>query len=317
MTNKPPIHYQVNLSTFSVVYGDITKTHADVIVSSDDNLLSMGGGVSFAIKQAAGEDYYQNTRTIPRLYLGDVYESIAGHLSAKKVFHIITIDRIEYRIIDITHIKNSVYKALHLCETHGYRSIAFPALATGAAGASFEDVAHTMTHTIADYLTTCKSSLQVTITLFARPGITQSQLNQFYDKSVVLSVQLGLSQSLDILLSEIITLTNRSELIPARESVRHVISNHIQSTINPMYTHAPEQMSESINFIHAVIAKVNAQDHHSPQTIHAEIKALQMLLNQLYYESQFALFGANQTNTQKIREYEERLRILKQLIEHQ
>jgi O-acetyl-ADP-ribose deacetylase (regulator of RNase III) len=47
--------YQVGVSTLSLECGDITSSKADVLVSSDDSYLTMGGGVSVAIRRAGGQ----------------------------------------------------------------------------------------------------------------------------------------------------------------------------------------------------------------------------------------------------------------------
>src|SRR5215472_3991701 len=46
--------YQFKGSYFTLVFGDITTSGAQVIVSSDDYKLTMSGGVSWAIRQAGG-----------------------------------------------------------------------------------------------------------------------------------------------------------------------------------------------------------------------------------------------------------------------
>ena len=54
--------YQVGASTLSLEFGDITGSKADVLVSSDDSYLTMGGGVSAAIRRAAGQAYSWRSR---------------------------------------------------------------------------------------------------------------------------------------------------------------------------------------------------------------------------------------------------------------
>ena len=41
--------YKFNESTLTVKFGNILESHADVIVSSDDCYVTMGGGVSYAM----------------------------------------------------------------------------------------------------------------------------------------------------------------------------------------------------------------------------------------------------------------------------
>ena len=82
--------YQVGKSTLTLEFGDITASRADVLVSSDDSYLTMGGGVSLAIQRAAGQGILlEVAKNIPAK-LGDVVVTGAGSLSAKHVFHAVT-----------------------------------------------------------------------------------------------------------------------------------------------------------------------------------------------------------------------------------
>lgn len=55
--------YTINNSTLRVIFGDITTSGTDAIVSSDDAYLTMGGGVSRAIRMCAGNDIYKDTKS--------------------------------------------------------------------------------------------------------------------------------------------------------------------------------------------------------------------------------------------------------------
>lgn len=46
--------YTINNSKLTIKFGNIITSSADIIVSSDDYILSMGGGASAAIYNAAG-----------------------------------------------------------------------------------------------------------------------------------------------------------------------------------------------------------------------------------------------------------------------
>ena len=60
--NQRTSDYKLNETTFRVCYGDITKLVADALVSSDDNYLTMGGGVSMALLRAGGEEISREAR---------------------------------------------------------------------------------------------------------------------------------------------------------------------------------------------------------------------------------------------------------------
>ena len=53
MTEKT---YKIGKSKLTLRFGDITTTNTQVIVSSDDYYLSMGGGVSASILKAGGNE---------------------------------------------------------------------------------------------------------------------------------------------------------------------------------------------------------------------------------------------------------------------
>ena len=46
--------YAVGRSKITLLFGDTTTSQAEALVSSDDYLLSMGGGVSAAIRRVGG-----------------------------------------------------------------------------------------------------------------------------------------------------------------------------------------------------------------------------------------------------------------------
>jgi O-acetyl-ADP-ribose deacetylase (regulator of RNase III) len=85
--------YQRGASTLSLEFGDITTSSADVLVSSDDSNLSMGGGVSAAIRRAAGQGILLEVAESIPARLGKVVVTGAGSLQAKYIFHAVTIGK--------------------------------------------------------------------------------------------------------------------------------------------------------------------------------------------------------------------------------
>src|SRR5687768_10748765 len=123
--------YRVNQSTITLILGDITTSQADVLVSSDDYMLSMGGGVSLAIKEAAGSGYKAATRRMSPARLADIIVTAAGRLPAKYVFHAITIGPRTDEIAPEAVVRHAVRKAMRLLPQLGCRSIAFPSIGSG------------------------------------------------------------------------------------------------------------------------------------------------------------------------------------------
>lgn len=195
--------YKLNNTTFRVTYGDLTKIAADALVSSDDNYLSMGGGVSMALLNVAGMEIIREARKHIPLKLGDVAVTSAGRLPAKFIFHAVTLDHDNLIAATEEGIRAVTLKCLQLADTLGVRHIAFPALGTGVARFPFQLAAVAMTRTIADYLMGDTHLELVTLSLFAAEMVTESDLNLFYERVVALASVSSQSSKLSSLLTEL------------------------------------------------------------------------------------------------------------------
>src|SRR5271165_6710029 len=138
--------YHVGKSTLSLQFGYITASNCDVVVSSDDYVLSMSGGVSRAIRIAAGEEIRIDCSKLIPAKLGDVLVTGAGAMSSKYIFHAVTIGS---GSLSHENVINSITrKSLRLLRELGLTSIAFPAIGSGTAGFTLETVASTMAEAI-------------------------------------------------------------------------------------------------------------------------------------------------------------------------
>jgi O-acetyl-ADP-ribose deacetylase (regulator of RNase III) len=162
--------YGLGHSTLTLVFGDITKSEASVVVSSDDYYLSMGGGVSAAIRRAGGEAIALDAAKKVPAQLGDVVVTTAGDLPADYIFHAVTIGPHGTRKTADEIVTRAVRKCLQLLEVMGLRSIAFPAIGTGAAQLPLEDVAASMAKVIAAFTTETKLALAIELYLMDRFG---------------------------------------------------------------------------------------------------------------------------------------------------
>lgn len=163
--------YRFGESQLALEFGNITSSKAEVIVSSDDCFLSMGGGVSAAISEAAGQAILADVAKQTPAKLGDVVVTSAGNLPAKFIFHAVTIGMDYMPASDPRQqVQDLTTRCLQLCRELGLREIAFPALGAGVAGFSYDEVAVSMAEVIAAELKKEKAPLTVTIYLFDRFG---------------------------------------------------------------------------------------------------------------------------------------------------
>jgi O-acetyl-ADP-ribose deacetylase (regulator of RNase III) len=124
---------------YEVLVGDITALEADCIVNAANSSLMGGGGVDGAIHRAGGPAILEACKAIRKglpdgLPPGEAVATVAGRLKARHVIH--TVGPIwaggaegEARIL------SSCYsRCIALALLLGARSIAFPAISTGAYG---------------------------------------------------------------------------------------------------------------------------------------------------------------------------------------
>lgn len=173
--------YKIDRTTVRIVYGDITQIEADILVSSDDSFLSMSSGVSAAIRRTGGETIQQAARHYKQLQIGEIAITPAGNLSAKYIFHAVTIDAANLIFANQESIRLAILNCLQQADSLRMKTIAFPVLGTGIAEFPFEQAAEVMIKTLSDYLMNQTQIELVIITLFARPGVKQNQLDLFYN----------------------------------------------------------------------------------------------------------------------------------------
>jgi O-acetyl-ADP-ribose deacetylase (regulator of RNase III) len=122
-----------NGRSIELVLGDISRQTVDAIVNAANSRLAGGGGVDGAIHRAGGPTIMAETR---RLYpqgcpTGSAVISAAGNLPAKYLIHAVGPFWSGGRGED-TFLTSAYLKALELADAYNCRSVALPALSTGA-----------------------------------------------------------------------------------------------------------------------------------------------------------------------------------------
>lgn len=150
----------------NVILGDITEIETDCIVSSDDNNISMSGGVSEAIHSAAGDIIWEESRKYVPAQIRNVYETSAGNLKCKYILHAIVIDFDNWQYPDIEIIKAVTITALKKANELNCNSISLPAFGTGAGSLNSSISANAVIDIIFKILPELNSLRKVNIILF-------------------------------------------------------------------------------------------------------------------------------------------------------
>jgi O-acetyl-ADP-ribose deacetylase (regulator of RNase III) len=146
-------------TTVRIIQGNILAPDVDVdaVVSSDDNYLTMGGGVSRLLAEQAGPEYVRAAQVQCPVRAGAVVATKAYRLpkhglNVKHVLHGAVIDYDTYDLPLEQVVYQVTANSLEKAEELGLSSILFPAFATGAGGLAMETCARQMCSAIKAYL---------------------------------------------------------------------------------------------------------------------------------------------------------------------
>ncbi|MFH1144996.1 MAG: macro domain-containing protein [Candidatus Eisenbacteria bacterium] len=134
----------------TIHHAELTSVRADVIVSSDNNYLTMSDGVARKIRDRGGEEIYRETRKLIPLRRGDIAITDAGELSARKIFHAVVLDFDERQGPTEEVIRELVRNAMHKARELKFQRIAFPVLGAGSGGFPAVAAFRTMLHQLAE-----------------------------------------------------------------------------------------------------------------------------------------------------------------------
>ena len=160
----------INNTTLELVVGDITEQAVDAIVNAANQRLAGGGGVDGAIHRRGGPTIMRETdeRFAAGCPTGSAVITGAGNLPAKFVIHAVGPiwsggDAGEADLLASAH-----RHCLELAIENGCRSVAFPALSTGAYGYPVEQAARVALTTTIQFLREYDGLELVRFVLFSR-----------------------------------------------------------------------------------------------------------------------------------------------------
>lgn len=153
------------------VDGDITaQDDFDAVVNAANAELKSGGGVAGAIHRAAGPGLAEETRSMAPIAPGEAVISGGHELPNDHVIHCLGPVYGEDEPAD--ELLESCYRnALRLAEENDLRSVAFPAISTGAFGYPVEDAARVALETVMDRAPELESVEWIRFVLFDQEAL--------------------------------------------------------------------------------------------------------------------------------------------------
>lgn len=145
---------RIGTCLIELTQGDITRQAVDAIVNAANSRLAGGGGVDGAIHRAGGPSIMVETQ---RLYpqgcpTGSAVPSTAGLLPARYVFHAVGPVWQGGQKGERALLRSAYRQCLELAVKHDCRSIAFPALSTGAYGYPMDLAAEDSLNAVREFL---------------------------------------------------------------------------------------------------------------------------------------------------------------------
>jgi O-acetyl-ADP-ribose deacetylase (regulator of RNase III) len=169
--------FHVGKTTISIIKGDITKMATDAIVNAANHTLMGGGGVDGAIHRRGGPQIHAECLKIRQTVYpngvptGKAVMTGAGNLKTKKVIHVVGPvwhggDRGEAELLAAAYVNS-----LELAVAGGLKTVAFPAISTGAYGYPVELASRVALGAVKAFLAKRGELVEVVFVLFSQADL--------------------------------------------------------------------------------------------------------------------------------------------------
>ncbi len=164
---------EINGRSLDLVQGDITEMDTDAIVNAANAQLILGAGVAGAIRSKGGPSIQEECNRIGPIQVGQAAITGAGQLKARYVIHAVG-PRMGEGDED-QKLLSATLSSLRLADSHGLKSIAFPAISTGIFGFPVDRCAEIMLGAVMDYLKGATGLDRVVFCLFGQESYNAFQ----------------------------------------------------------------------------------------------------------------------------------------------
>ncbi len=157
---RPKIHF---------VQGDLTNMAVDGIVNPANTDLTFGAGVAEAIRRKGGRAVEEDCERIAPIRLGAAAVTTGGNLKAFYVIHAASMPPGGKATAE--SLRLATRNTLLCAEEKAFKSIAFPAIGTGAAGFPVDECARIMLKEVLEHINVRSSLESITFVLFDEPAL--------------------------------------------------------------------------------------------------------------------------------------------------
>jgi O-acetyl-ADP-ribose deacetylase (regulator of RNase III) len=170
---------KIRNATLELIQADITTLDVDAIVNAANSSLLGGGGVDGAIHRAAGPGLLAECRTLGGCPTGEAKITRGYRLKARHVIHAVGPIYHRAKVSEPSQgspsdlLASAVRNSLRLADEHRLKSIAFPAISTGAYGYPMAEAARVILSTFVEYLKAGTPSLDRVIMCLYDPRAYQ------------------------------------------------------------------------------------------------------------------------------------------------